>query len=154
MHNKRYHGLGQIFQQCSKHPHPPTFEDDKFHDGANFALVLDCTAFLSFVDAAKSQPYLQKDINLPDDEQLEKYINHVLTEDIENQNAEIVALAKSIVEPDDLHKYLDDIIDGLGDEENVGLYKVIEELAKHPEWNAYTESVRNWLIKEKKDLGL
>lgn len=93
-------------------------------------------------------------LDLPDGEQPEKYINHILKEDIENQNAEIVALAKSIVEPDDPHKYLDDIIDGLGDEENVGLYKVIEELAKHPEWNAYTESVRNWLIKEKEDLGL
>ena len=102
----------------------------------------------------KKTPYLQKDINLPDGEQPEKYINHILAEDIENQNAEIVALAKSIIEPDEPHKYLDDIINGLGDEEHVGLYKVIEELAKHPEWNAYTESVRNWLIKEKKDLGL
>ena len=61
MHNKRFYGLDQIFQQCSKHPHPPTCEDDKFHDSAIYALVLDCTAFLSFVDAAKSQPYLQKD---------------------------------------------------------------------------------------------
>lgn len=93
-------------------------------------------------------------LNLPNDEQPEKYINHILTEDLENQNAEIAALAKRIVEPDDPHKYLNDIIDGLGDEENVGLYKVIEELAKHPEWNVYTESVRNWLIEEKEDLGL
>lgn len=93
-------------------------------------------------------------LNLPDDEQPEKYINHILTKDIENQNTEIVALAKSIIEPNDPHKYLDDIINGLGDEESVGLYKVIEELAKHPEWNSYTESVRNWLINEKKNLGL
>lgn len=74
----------------------------------------------------------------------------ILTNEIENQNSEIVALAKSIIEPDDPHKYLDDIIDGLGDEENVGLYKIIEELAKHPEWNVYTASVRNWLQNEKK----
>ena len=93
-------------------------------------------------------------LDLPDGEQPEKYINHILTEDIENQNAEITALAKSIIEPDEPHEYLNGIIDGLGDEENVGLYKVIEELAKHPEWNTYTESVRNWLINEKKNLGL
>lgn len=93
-------------------------------------------------------------LNLPDGEQPEKYINHILTNEIENQNSEIVALAKSIIQPIDLHKYLDDIIDGLGDEENVGLYKVIEELAKHPEWRSYTESVRNWLINEKNNLGL
>lgn len=93
-------------------------------------------------------------LDLPDGEQPEKYINHILTEDIENQNAEIAALAKSIIEPDEPHEYLNGIIDGLGDEENVGLYKVIEELAKHPEWNTYTESVRNWLINEKKNLGL
>lgn len=81
-------------------------------------------------------------------------VNHILTNEIENQNSEIVALAKSIIEPDDPHKYLDDIIDGLGDEENVGLYKVVDELAKHPEWSSYTESVRNWLINEKDNLGL
>lgn len=83
-----------------------------------------------------------------------QYINHILTKNIEDQNTEIVSLAKSIIEPDDSHKYLDDIIDGLGDEDNVGLYKIIEELAKHPEWKSYTESVRNWLINEKNKLGL
>lgn len=93
-------------------------------------------------------------LDLPDGEQPEKYINHVLTEDIENQNTEIVALAKSIIDPVEPHKYIDGIIDGLGDEENVGLYKVIEELAKHPKWNLYTDSVRNWLINEKNLLGL
>lgn len=93
-------------------------------------------------------------LNLPDGEQPEKYINHILTENIKNQNAEIVALAKNIIEPDNPHKYIDGIIDGLGDEENVGLYKVIEELSKHPEWSSYTESVRNWLINEKDILGL
>lgn len=81
-------------------------------------------------------------LNLPDGEQPEKYINHILTENIENQNAEIVALAKSIIEPNEPHKYIDDIIEGLGDDENVGLYKIIEELSKHPEWSHYTESVR------------
>ena len=93
-------------------------------------------------------------LNLPVGEQPEKYINHILIGEIENPNAEIVALARNIIEPDEPHKYIDDIIDGLGDEENVGLYKVIEELAKHPEWNTYTEFVRNWLINEKKNLGL
>lgn len=93
-------------------------------------------------------------LNLPDGEQPEKYINHILTENIENPNAEIVTLAKNIIEPDEPHKYIDDIIDGLGDEENVGLYKVIEELAKHPEWSSYTESVRNWLINEKNELNI
>lgn len=93
-------------------------------------------------------------LDLPDGVQPEKYINHILTKNIEDQNTEIVSLAKSIIEPDDSHKYLDDIIDGLGDEDNVGLYKIIEELAKHPEWNSYTESVRNWLINEKNKLGL
>ena len=93
-------------------------------------------------------------LNLPDGEQPEKYINHILTENIENQNAEIVALAKSIIEPNEPHKYIDDIIEGLGDDENVGLYKIIEELSKHPEWSHYTESVRNWLINEKNNLNL
>ena len=93
-------------------------------------------------------------LDLPDGVQPEKYINHILTKNIEDQNTEIVSLAKSIIEPDDSHKYLDDIIDGLGDEDNVGLYKIIEELAKHPEWKSYTESVRNWLINEKNKLGL
>lgn len=93
-------------------------------------------------------------LDLPDGEQPEKYINRILCKNVENQNTEITALAKSVIEPDDPHKYIDEIIDGLGDEENIGLYKVVEELAKHPEWSAYTESVRNWLIKEKDDLVL
>lgn len=93
-------------------------------------------------------------LDLPDGEQPEKYINHILCKDVENQNAEITALAKRIIEPDDPHKYIDDIIDALGDEENIGLYKIIEELAKHQEWNDYTASVRNWLQNEKNKLGL
>lgn len=92
--------------------------------------------------------------DLPDGEQPEMYINHVLINDVENQNAEIVALARSIIEPDEPHKYLDEIIDGLGDEENIGLYKIIEELAKHPEWSSYTASIRYWLMNEKTNLDL
>lgn len=61
-------------------------------------------------------------LDLPDGVQPKKYINHILTKYIEDQNTEIVSLAKSIIEPDDSHKNLDDIIDGLGDEDNVGLY--------------------------------
>ena len=55
-------------------------------------------------------------LNLPDGAQPEQYTNHILTNEIENQNSEIVTLAKSIIEPDDPHKYLDDIIDCIGDE--------------------------------------
>ena len=82
-------------------------------------------------------------------------VERILTiNDVENQNTEIVALARSIIEPDEPHKYLDEIIDGLGDEENIGLYKIIEELAKHPEWSSYTASIRSWLINEKINLDL
>ena len=92
--------------------------------------------------------------DLPNGEQPEKFINQILCKDVENQNAEITALAKRIIEPDEPHKYIDDIIDALGDDENVGLYKIIEELAKHPEWSVYTASVRNWLQNQKNNLGL
>ena len=92
--------------------------------------------------------------DLPNGEQPEKFINQILCKDVENQNAEITALAKRIIEPDEPHKYIDDIIDALGDDENIGLYKIIEELAKHPEWSVYTASVRNWLQNQKNNLGL
>lgn len=93
-------------------------------------------------------------LDLPEGEQPEKYINHILCKYVENQNAEIAELAKKIIEPDEPHKYIDDIIEALGDDENIGLYKVIEELSKHPEWSVYTASVRNWLQNEKNNLDL
>lgn len=162
---KQYGSCTNAFvASCGMHMLGQTLDHKLFVlDGDRYRTDEDCINQLKKYYSGTEQDKEQKryevlrhilQLNLPDDEQPEKYINHILTEDLENQNAEIVALAKSIVEPDDPHKYLDDIIDGLGDEENVGLYKIIEELAKHPEWNAYTESVRNWLINEKKDLGL
>ena len=113
-------------------------------------------------DPSKKAPYkflnsVEQGFLLSGKEILESYLRTLLTYasyKYDDQNTEIVSLAKSIIEPDDSHKYLDDIIDGLGDEESIGLYKVIEELSKHPEWKSYTKSVRNWLINEKNRLGL
>lgn len=92
--------------------------------------------------------------DLPDGFNPEKYINQILQNPINGQNEEIVNLAREIIAPNDKHKYLDDIIDGLGVSEEVGLYMIIEDLSKHPEWRVYTNSVRRWLNNEKTVLSL
>ena len=92
--------------------------------------------------------------DLPDGFNPEKYINQILRNPINGQNEEIVNLAREIIAPNDNHKYLDDIIDGLGVSEEVGLYMIIEDLSKHPEWRVYTNSVRRWLNNEKTVLSL
>lgn len=92
--------------------------------------------------------------NLPEGMQPEEYINQILQKSVPGSNHEIVSLAKEIIEPDDPHKYINDIIESLGDNEEVGLHKIVEELSKHPEWYNYAQSVRQWLENEKLLLGL
>ncbi len=93
-------------------------------------------------------------LDLPAGLQPEKYINNILLNPIKEQNNEIVNLASHIIEPNDPHKYIDGIVEGLGDSKEVGLYKIIEEFSKHPEWNDYTMSVRQWLTDEKNTLEI
>lgn len=92
--------------------------------------------------------------NLPEGMQPEEYINQILQKTVAGSNEEIVSLAEGIIEPDNPHKYIDDIIVGLGDSDEVGLHKIVEELSKHPEWFNYIQFVRQWLENEKLVLGL
>lgn len=93
-------------------------------------------------------------LDLPSGIQPEKFINSIVALPIDGQNREIADLARNIIEPNEPHKYIGDIIDGLGIGEEIGLYKIIEELAKHQEWSDYTMSVRQWLNNERIALGL
>lgn len=105
---------------------------------------------------AKRKEVLQhiSQFNLPEGSQPEQYVHDILVKNIGDKKSEIVELAENIIAPDDPHEYIDKIIDGLGDDENVGLYRIIDEFATHPEWCEYTEPIRQWLINEKKALAL
>ena len=105
---------------------------------------------------AKRKEVLQhiSQFNLPEGSQPEQYVHDILVKNIGDKKSEIVELAENIIAPDNPHKYIDKIIDGLGDDENVGLYRIIDEFATHPEWYEYTEPIRQWLINEKKVLAL
>ena len=105
---------------------------------------------------AKRKEVLQhiSQFNLPEGSQPEQYVHDILVKNIGDKKSEIVELAENIIAPDNPHEYIDKIIDGLGDDENVGLYRIIDEFATHPEWYEYTEPIRQWLINEKKVLAL
>lgn len=105
---------------------------------------------------AKRKEVLQhiSQFNLPEGSQPEQYVHDILVKNIGDKKSEIVELAENIIAPDNPHEYIDKIIDGLGDDENVGLYRIIDEFATHPEWYEYTEPIRQWLINEKKALAL
>lgn len=89
--------------------------------------------------------------NLPDKMRPELYIHKLLNE-LEN-DSEIISYAKDIHKEDDTHKYVDEIIYGLGLIKEVGLSKVIDTVKVHPEWEEYIRTVKEWLIEQKVKLS-
>lgn len=57
-------------------------------------------------------------------------------------------MALQIVNPDDKHGFVDEILTKMhwGREK---YYRVIDEFAKCPQWSVYTHDVRNWLLTRK-----
>lgn len=63
-------------------------------------------------------------------------------------------IATEIVNPGDTHRFIDKLVEDLGENRDVQLTRVIPLAAKHAEWTAYTQPVREWLEARKAALHL
>lgn len=95
-----------------------------------------------------------KSLNLPDGYSPEKYINNIIGKAIPTSNEELRNAANEIIAPPDTHDYLDKIIEKTGDSRAIGLFKIIDEMSKHPEWMNYTQQVTDWLDQKRGELVL
>jgi len=67
---------------------------------------------------------------------------------------EIHQVAIGIVNPLDTHEFVDKVVETLGENRDAQLARLIPLAAKHANWNAYTQPVRDWLITRKTSLNL
>lgn len=58
---------------------------------------------------------------------------------------EIIDAANDIHVADESHKYIDDIIERLGFDRNVGLSKIVDLISTAPEWVDYVVDIHEWL---------
>ncbi len=93
-----------------------------------------------------------KCLNLPENTKPEKYIHSIIVslEDTDdNERNEIIEVAKQIVAVDNSHKFVDNIIQRLDWNRDVGLSKIIDLISSTQEWTNYVSSVNNWLTSKK-----
>lgn len=89
-----------------------------------------------------------KQYNLPANIKPEQFLHQIIcgighSENEEHQ--EIIDAANHIVVEDESHKYINNIIERLGLERNVGLSKVVDLVATTPEWTNYIADIHSWL---------
>lgn len=85
---------------------------------------------------------------LPENTSPEKFLHGLIISLQKTGNGEfneIIEIAKGIVAVNDNHKFIDDIIDRLGWEKNVGLSKIIDLISTTESWDAYIAPIKNWL---------
>lgn len=86
---------------------------------------------------------------LPEDSNPEKYLHTLLiesdTENLDEESLEIISAARSIHFREDSHDYLGQVIHELGLERSIGLTRIIDIAAKHPQWGELTMDIESWL---------
>lgn len=86
-------------------------------------------------------------LNLEEGYKPERFICTLIKQLDEGDNLnEVKVAALEIVNVDNAHKYVDDIIARLGEDRSIGLRRVIELASKSPKWRAYTQTIEDWLI--------
>lgn len=85
---------------------------------------------------------IMRQYNTPDKYAPEKFIHSAIC--AHGQDTEIKRVALQIVNPDDKHGFVDEILEKMhwGREK---YYRVVDEFAKCPEWEEYTRGVNDWL---------
>lgn len=93
-----------------------------------------------------------KSLKLPTDTNPEKYIHSIIIglNNTENEeDNEIIEVAKQIKFVDDNHKYVNLIIERLDWDRSVGLSKIIDLISSSNEWIDYVADVKDWLESKK-----
>lgn len=89
-----------------------------------------------------------KQYRLPNDVKPEKFLHQLICSISSPQNEEhqeIIDAAKQIVYVNESHKYINDIIEQLGLDRQVGLSKIVDLVATTPEWEDYIADINTWL---------
>ncbi|MDZ4786883.1 MAG: hypothetical protein SGJ02_12490, partial [bacterium] len=93
-----------------------------------------------------------KCLNLPENTAPEKYIHSIIIrlEDTDDEERnEIIEVAKQIIAVDNSHKFVDDIIQRLDWNRDVGLSKIIDLISSTQEWTNYVSNIHDWLTLKK-----
>ena len=99
-----------------------------------------------------------KDFALPTGFKPEQFLHGLIVGQDPNgmtqSEKEIHQLAASIVNPQDSHDFVDQVVVTLGDNRSSQLARVIPLAAKHQDWAAYVQPLREWLEARKAALHL
>jgi len=89
------------------------------------------------------------ELKLPEGQQPERFLHGLLVEldnaDLDEEEKELLVLAREIQVPADNHDYLGRIIQELGYGKAEGFRSIVNLLARTPEWEGYVQPVRDWL---------
>lgn len=80
--------------------------------------------------------------HLPANTSPEKYIWEQLKNSV--HNGELNNMARNINAVDDSHKYVDDIVNGIGLSRAVALSQIIHSLSQEPSWTNYVSELSDW----------
>ena len=93
------------------------------------------------------------DFALPEGMQPERFIHGLIvaldTAGLNEEDKELVDLAKEIHVPPDKHDYVDQLIERLGYDTREGLRLIIDLAATAPQWDEYIKPVKDWLASKK-----
>lgn len=81
---------------------------------------------------------------LPDNTKPEKFIHGILI-DPNNDECEIVNIAREIRAVDNNHSYINDIITRIGDSYDVVMKDIMHLIAQSDKWEGYSYRIRSWL---------
>lgn len=84
--------------------------------------------------------------NLEEGYSPERYISKLIKELEGFEHDEIKSATLEIVNVDNNHKYVDDIIERLGEDRANGLRRIINLAAHSPKWGEYIQLIEDWLI--------
>ncbi|MEN6460824.1 MAG: AAA family ATPase [Syntrophomonas sp.] len=93
-------------------------------------------------------------LNLPPDYAPEKYIWHMICNLPDEFNQEEIKQIAQNIENTGSHDYVNEVINRLGLDYQVGLSQVVSFAANSCEWSEYVRPVREWLIAKKEELHL
>ncbi|RTP91518.1 AAA family ATPase [Enterobacter asburiae] len=87
--------------------------------------------------------------SLPEGSNPEKHLHTMLIQsddaNLDEESIEIISVARTIHFRENSHDYLGQIIHELGFERSIGLTRIIDIAAKHPQWLDLTADIESWL---------
>lgn len=94
-----------------------------------------------------------KQFSLPDGYNPEKFLHELLitliTDDLNEEELEIISIANDIQGVEENHKFVDDIIEMWGISREVSLEKIVDLCTKSTRWETYISDIHGWLVEKR-----